>query len=294
MRIRTQIGAGALIALAAAAPGAAADAAQTPPHGVLVAVRAAGHTTHDRVVFEFRGTLPATRRVRYVDRLVQDGSGALIPMPGRAILQVTMSFANAHDAGGRPTAPAELTYNLRNVMKVRRAGDFEAVVTYGIGVAQRRPFTVRTLTNPNRVVVDVDNRFPTVVRHVWFQNLPNFASGRRPDTVSVGRRVPRSAPATGVLDRLYAGPTAGEAARGLRLVRSRSTGFRQLRITGGTADVRLVGGCSSGGSTYTVANLMMPSLRQFPTVDAVRIRDPQGRTEPAAPGGDSIPVCLEP
>ncbi len=288
--IATTVLAATLVAVPAAHGGA--GEAQTNPR--LVAVRAAAHPGFDRVVFEFRGGLPARRQVRYVSRLVQDGSGALIPMPGRAILEVVVSNADAHNQAGSPTAPRRLTLPLKNVMRIERAGDFEAVVTYGIGVAIRRPFTVRTLRSPDRLVVDVDTRFRAVTRRVYFLNQPRFNIGREPYTTAVSRQVPSAFPSTGVLDRLYAGPTAAETSRGLRLVTSRSTGFGNHSVTGGVARVRLRGGCSSGGSTFTVAGLISPSLLQFASIDAVRIEDPRGRTQTPAGDGSSIPVCLEP
>jgi len=101
-------------------------------------------------------------------------------------------------------------------------------------------------------------------------------------------------PARGVLDRLFAGPLSGERADGLRLLRSRATGVTGPDISDGVARVRLTGGCSSGGSTVTVAGEIMPSLRQFPTVDWIKIYDPQGRTETPTGHSDSIPACLEP
>ena len=96
------------------------------------------------------------------------------------------------------------------------------------------------------------------------------------------------------LDELFAGPTAQERASGLRFVGSDATGFDQLRIEDGTAHVTLVGGCSSGGSTFTVADELAATLRQFTTVDAVKIYDPDGQTAAPDEPGDSIPACLEP
>jgi hypothetical protein len=272
--------------LAAAAPALA----QNPR---LVAVRAAEHGRWDRTVFEFRGGLPATT-TRYVPVLVQDASGRTLAMPGRAVLSIVMRPADAHDAAGRATAPAVLSPGLRNLMRVRRAGDFEGVVTYGLGLAQRRPFRVGTLRAPVRVVVDVVARSPAVRRRVWFQNLPNYRVGRSPDVTAVTRWVPSGIPATGVMDRLFAGPTPAEYARGLRLVRSGATGFRSVTITGGVARVRLAGGCDSRGSTFTVANLIDPAMRQFAGVVAVKVLDPQGRTGDPAGTTSSIPACLEP
>ena len=70
--------------------------------------------------------------------------------------------------------------------------------------------------------------------------------------------------------------------------------FTRLGVRAGVARVQLVGGCSSGGSTVTIAGEIMPSLRQLATVDFVKIYDPQGRTENPTGRVDSIPACLEP
>jgi len=76
---------------------------------------------------------------------------------------------------------------------------------------------------------------------------------------------------------------------------SLSTGVRDLPVAPNrVARVRLTGGCSSGGSTFTVANLISPTLKQFPTVRWVKIYDPAGTTESPTGQSDSIPECLEP
>ena len=41
------------------------------------------------------------------------------------------------------------------VKEVAQVGDFEAVVSYGIGLDRRRPLTVSTLSGPSRLVIDV-------------------------------------------------------------------------------------------------------------------------------------------
>ena len=75
-----------------AAPPAAHPASVTaPPTPVLVAVRAAHRGDVDRVVFEFRGGLPAKRQVGYVDRLFADGSGRRVRVAGQALLRVRQS-----------------------------------------------------------------------------------------------------------------------------------------------------------------------------------------------------------
>jgi hypothetical protein len=44
----------------------------------------------------------------------------------------------------------------------------------------------------------------------------------------------------------------------------------------------------------TVAGEIMPTLRQFASVDYVKIYDPAGTTEQPIGRSDSVPACLEP
>jgi hypothetical protein len=260
----------------------------------LIAIRAAHHTGVDRLVFEFSGPPPSRQQVRYVNPLIADPSGRSIPIAGRAILAASFFPATARGAAAHLTVPDRVAFALPNVMTTVRAGDFESVLSYGIGLAKRTTFHVHTLTRPSRVVIDIDTTFQTVLKKVYFENLPRFTMGTQPYVTAVRRPVLPGVPATGVMDRLFAGPTQAEYASGLRLAPSRATGFTGLSITGQVARVRLTGGCSSGGSTFTIADEIDPTLKQFATVDAVKIYDPASHTE--RPGGrsDSIPFCLEP
>ena len=277
---------------AAVAPSGEAPTAAT--HGPrLVAVRAAHHPGFDRVVFEFSGGLPGARAA-YVRSLVGDASGLPVRVAGRAVLRVVMTGAEAHDGSGAPTAPTRVAHALPGVLTVVGAGDFEGVVTYGLGVARRTPFQVHRLRSPSRVVVDVGTRFAWRSRPVTFVDRGAFATGQGRVFVPVSRPVVTDAPATGLLDRLFAGPTPGEHARGLRLVRSGATGFRVLGVDRGVARVQLHGRCDSGGSTLTVADEITRTLRPLPTVQWVKVLDPSGRTERPSGSRDSIPTCLEP
>ena len=51
---------------------------------------------------------------------------------------------------------------------------------------------------------------------------------------------------------------------------------------------------SVAGSTVTVANEIVPTLTQFPSVDWVKIYGPGGHTEQPSGSSDAIPTCLEP
>ena len=138
------------LVLALAATPAGAQSAPT-----LVDVRAGRHPGFDRVVFEFQGAVPE-HHVRYVDQLVEDGSGAPVSVAGSADLEVVFQGANAHEEDGTPSvSPRRFSPGLTAVKEVAQIGDFEAVVSYGIGLDRRRPLTVSTLSGPSRLVIDV-------------------------------------------------------------------------------------------------------------------------------------------
>ena len=292
MKIQRLLAPALLIALAvpAFAPG---SAPAVPPVPTLVGIRAAHHPGFDRIVFDFTGGLPAGHKVRYVDRLIADASGLPVRIAGRAVLRVRFEPADAHDANG-PTVTGRKTFALPNILTAVRAGDFEAVTSYGIGLAKRTRFHVFTLRDPDRVVVDIRAAFPTVQRSVFFFDQDRFVANEEPFFVPRTRPVRRATPAVGVMDRLFAGVLPGEHARGLRLLRSEATGFAGLRIDDGIARVRLVGGCDSNGSTATVAGEIVPTLRRLASVDWVKIYDPGGDTAEPTGQTDSIPDCLNP
>lgn len=263
-------------------------------NAVLVDIRAASHPRFDRVVFEFAVRAPRVS-VTWVDELTGIGSGLPIPVAGRAILQVRMSGTDAH-VNGTPTVPVRTAYAMKNVITTVSAGDFEGEVVYGIGVLAPTPFRTMRLVHPNRLVIDLSTAcLQTVTRSVMFVDTNKVLANVDPPVTAVRRQVLARTPATGVMDRLYAGPTPAETARGLTFVASESTGFARLRISNQIARVQLTGGCSSGGSAVaTVATQIFPTLKQFGSVDWVKIYDPAGHTETPWGRSDSIPECLEP
>jgi hypothetical protein len=120
----------------------------------------------DRLVFAFRPDSPSPPafRVSYQPAstaLVEDGSGNPISSAGSAYLVVRLEPAATAEASGDGldftyTGPRRLApTGTRFVRDVVRSGDFEAVVTWVVGVTEERPFSVSTSTSPPRVVVDV-------------------------------------------------------------------------------------------------------------------------------------------
>jgi len=162
------------------------------------------------------------------------------------------------------------------------------------------PATSTSVTTPSSTTTTSSTTTSTsvpagkVVVQAFFLDEDAFNVGRPPYVRPVDRLVDANSPEQGALDALFAGPTADEGAGGLLFVASEATGFTGFRITDGTAFVQLVGGCSSRGSTFTVADEITATLRQFAGIEAVKIFDPDGGTEIPDEPGDSIPFCLEP
>lgn len=125
-----------------------------PPVPQVTAIRAAAHNGFERVVFDLTG-LPGADSVRYVDKVVADGSGLPVTVAGSAYLLVRFEDAQAHTDAGAALLAMRSTPGLNTVREIVMAGDYEGYVTIALGLTQRAPFRVLELTNPARVVVDV-------------------------------------------------------------------------------------------------------------------------------------------
>jgi hypothetical protein len=123
------------------------------------------HEGFDRVVFEFTNGLPGYR-VEYVQPpLKEDGSGNVVPLDGDAFVEVRMEPASGFDLSKNE---GELVYKgprriqgssagTSVVRELARTGDFEAVLSWAIGLSDRVPFRVTTAESPARLIVDFRN-----------------------------------------------------------------------------------------------------------------------------------------
>ena len=139
--------------LVAASP---ASATSTP---VMTGIRTGLHPGYDRVVLDMSGPRPAVS-YQLVDELIADGSGEIVWLTGEHFVAVTVTPAAAHDDAGNSTYPGPQkfrTRNLRNVMAVAVTGDYEAVLSIGLGTRYNSWVRVFTLGSPTRVVIDVGN-----------------------------------------------------------------------------------------------------------------------------------------
>ena len=133
--------------------------APTTTVGSMTGVRAGQHDCYDRLVLDFTGHETGFR-VRYVDTVYNDPTGAVVPLRGGAKLEI-VAFS---PAGFVPANRSELVNvtGYRTFRQVAWAGSFEGQTTIGLGVRARLPFEVLVLQGPgntSRLVIDV--------AHLW-------------------------------------------------------------------------------------------------------------------------------
>jgi hypothetical protein len=123
------------------------------------------HEGYDRVVFQFRNGLPGYRVEYVAPPLKEDGSGNVVKVQGSAFVVVRMEPASGFDL---TTGEGVMVYKgpkridgtaagTSVVREVVRTGDFEAVLSWAVGLEERVDFRVRTTTSPARLIVDFRN-----------------------------------------------------------------------------------------------------------------------------------------
>src|SRR4051812_26237669 len=144
--------------------GAGVSPVSTPVAGraLLTAVRVSTNDGFDRVVFEFEGGAPGYS-VQYVERPVHaDPSDKEVPVAGEAVLQIRMEHAAGADLAGSKfretyTGPKQIPVNGPAAVEAVQVGDFEGVLRWVIGTHGRLPFTVKVLSAPARITIDIEH-----------------------------------------------------------------------------------------------------------------------------------------
>jgi hypothetical protein len=119
----------------------------------LTAVRVAHHPEtpgFDRIVFDFSGGIPSYDLTRQeAATFVKDPSGQAITLDGTA--GVKLVFRDADPVG----VSADQKPALPQVREITQLGNFERVLSYGVGLTSSTCVRVLELTNPARLAVDV-------------------------------------------------------------------------------------------------------------------------------------------
>ena len=113
----------------------------------------------DRVTFEFEGGATGYR-IEYVDPpITEDPSGLPVDIDGSTFLRVVFFSASAVDLSTetpRITCCVSLIMTgLPALVDLKKMGDFEATLSYVLGLSEEVDFRVGTLQNPYRIYIDV-------------------------------------------------------------------------------------------------------------------------------------------
>jgi hypothetical protein len=161
-----------------AAPTTTAKAAPPPPascgpqvggeDGVymnLKDVRVGAHNGFDRIVFEFKepdpnpagnGGIPRYEIRQAKPPFTEDPSDMPIDVEGDAFARIIFQGASGYDFDGNATydGPRRLTPGFGTLAQVVEGGDFEATMTWLLGLSRPTCWQIQELHNPERLVID--------------------------------------------------------------------------------------------------------------------------------------------
>ena len=127
--------------------------ASSPP-AYIDSVRVATHAGYDELTIEFQNGQPPS-----VDLRPQSGTtftnsprGDQVTLAGQNGILVVIYGADLHTSYSGPT---DLKTAYPTLVEVRQVEDFEGVVQLGLGVSGAACVSTRFLTNPDRLVIDV-------------------------------------------------------------------------------------------------------------------------------------------
>jgi hypothetical protein len=116
-------------------------------------VRIAHHNGYDRLVIGFAtsNSMPQYQLTRQATaHFVRDASGQPVTLDGSAGIRAVLRNADI-----TPGAPTDLKPALPAIREAAQIGNFERVVSYGVGLATPACFRVLELSGPTRLVIDV-------------------------------------------------------------------------------------------------------------------------------------------
>jgi hypothetical protein len=134
--------------------GGVAPAAGSSTAPQLTAIRVAHHDGYDRLVLEFSpagSAMPQYQLTRQASStFVRDASGQPQSLEGSAGIRVVL-----HNTDLGSGVPSDLKPRLPEIREVANIGNFERVVSFGVGLKTAACFRVLELSGPTRLVIDV-------------------------------------------------------------------------------------------------------------------------------------------
>lgn len=128
--------------------------AQAPAVAFIDDLRTGTHPGYDRLTVRFTNGEPASIDLRPQSgtSFAQGPSGQTITVLGKNGILVVIHGAEMHTNYGGPT---DLKTGYTSLVEVRKVEDFEGVVQMALGVSNATCYRAFTLTNPARLVIDI-------------------------------------------------------------------------------------------------------------------------------------------
>jgi hypothetical protein len=125
-----------------------------PPIAFIDQVRTAANAGYDRLTIEFSNTDPGQIDVtpQSTAAFTQSPSGRSVTLAGTAGVLVTMKGADEHTAY---SGSIDIATNYPALVEARQLQDFEGTVQWGLGLSSAACYRAFFLTNPYRLVVDI-------------------------------------------------------------------------------------------------------------------------------------------
>jgi len=124
---------------------------------VLASIHTGLHGSYERLVLQFTAAYGAVN-ASYVPLVRADPSNKIVAVQGSSFLQIVVHGAVAHWNAAPITpysGPSTVTPHYPTIRQVSISGDFEAVLSFGIGLSRTAGFQIQRLHSPDRLIVDV-------------------------------------------------------------------------------------------------------------------------------------------
>jgi len=133
------------------------------PPGVLAAISTQHFPDHDRVVFQFHGATPPELTIGYASRITEDPSDKPVSLLGEAFVSVVFHGARLDTAAVendpnnvvRYAGPTRLTPRYTVLQELAISGDFEAVLSFGLGLSTVARLSTSTPVGSGSVILDL-------------------------------------------------------------------------------------------------------------------------------------------
>jgi len=126
--------------------------------GTVTSIRVAAHSGYDRLVIGFATSLAVPQYELHrqaSSTFTRDASGQPVTLDGSAGIRTVLRGADIADG-----VPSDQKPGLAEIREVVNIGNFERVVSYGIGLTDPACFRVIELSGPSRLVIDVQTVAP--------------------------------------------------------------------------------------------------------------------------------------